>query len=366
VAFEPTAEVPVGQQLLLGDLVRRQGSGTYLCTRTHDSGLFDENPDADPPHPGPHDPLDDTGSWQKLPADVSAPDWWLNEDERQRWFGHSGSISSLDRGLVRETYYDDALTLVSLGRDGAPGGKGLDADLVLAVYPEEYTGEVAGHAGYSGRHANSVTLYHPAYTDTRARIEALSMGLADNDGGYGVNFCFGGGRVLRTESWDCDGYDESAGCECTEREAGSCLVWGWEETDPPFEDGAWGVFWWYHLYGCVRTEAPCVECPGYEGMGVMCCPVACADRPTNVSWHPRFSPPQCLEADPDGDCIAWNCERPVTEDGYSCVPVYETGFTAENYLAAAIPIGIRSLAVDGETVIVPVAPGANWAGTVGP
>jgi prepilin-type N-terminal cleavage/methylation domain-containing protein len=361
---------------LIGELVTVNDSAsgtaeTYRCLQTHDSGLEDEDPSAVPPQPGPHDPRHDQQHWQKLPLHLNAPRWWLDEQEKERWFPPGdGGIFVGDRYLVREAYYDDALVIISLGRDGAPGGSGPDADLLLTIYTDEYTGEVGGHAGYggSGNHSASVTLHYPAYTETTGRILTKTIHMQDDDRGYGVNFCFGGNRVRAIEAWECSCQDTAADCTCVAYKDTTCLSWGWDAGSPPFENGVYDSDW-YSWYGCVRTSDQGVACPN----DLMCYPVSCSSNPT-ATWHPTFEAPVCLEEEQDtsSPCLTWNCRRrPLAagiddEEDCFCTAVYEQVDAAAtaNYTTVAVPIGVRSLEAGNGPLVFTISPGANWVGTV--
>jgi hypothetical protein len=361
---------------IIGDLVSYDPDGsdemeTYRCVQTHDSGLYTRDLNADPPQPGPHDPRADGGhTWRKLPLAVSAKSWWLNKGEKEWWDGAGGrGIKMLERSLVRETYYDDAFVIISFGRDGSPGGNGLDEDLVLTIYREEYTGEVSGHAGYGvqGNYTTHVALRYPAFNALSGDVVTEEMSIKDNDGGYGVNFCFGSGRLNQVTSWECDCWDEFADCQCIARHEDSCLAWvheyGWENgssQDPLAKEGGW-----YAFYGCEPTSDQGVECPMFPNK--TCYPVSCATKPASAlnAFGEDF---KCLEYDPEGPCTKWSCERPVSDDeDCNCDPVYEItdGASAVNYAQVAVPIGVRTLtAADGDPLIFTVSPGPNWIGTV--
>ena len=86
----------------------------------------------------------------------------------------------------------NALTIASYGADGKPGGTGSNQDIVLTVYRTDWTGEVAGHVGYSGNlYVNKVTIYYPRYGESEfIREKEISIS-DDNDNEYGINFRFG-------------------------------------------------------------------------------------------------------------------------------------------------------------------------------
>jgi len=108
---------------------------------------------------------------------------------------------------VVDTYYDDALEMISLGADGRPGGEGVDKDLVITIYRQEWTGEVSGHAGYRGNpYVDEVILYCPE----EGKIEDVPNEIEDNDHEFdmdgetiycGINFRFG--TACETDDPDC-------------------------------------------------------------------------------------------------------------------------------------------------------------------
>ena len=137
---------------MIGELVTR-GEKTYRCINTHAA-------------------VWDAGNWEEL-------------SDRMQINAKVCNFSNKD------IFYDDAMEIISYGKDGKPGGEKLDKDLVLTIYRQEWTGEVAGHVGYSGNYVGEVTLYYPEYTEGKNLVKSKNIKIRDNDGGYGVNFRFG-------------------------------------------------------------------------------------------------------------------------------------------------------------------------------
>ena len=144
----------------------------YRCIKSHDASLNE-----------PHEPGTTDGDlyWQELPVAINPePKTWM--------------LSRDPAGI--DTYYDDALEMISYGQDGKPGGEGVDRDLVITVFKQEWTGEVGGHAGYKdNKYCNSVTLHCPEYTEKQEPlIKREKIEISDNDDdddGHGINFAFG-------------------------------------------------------------------------------------------------------------------------------------------------------------------------------
>ena len=179
----------------------------YRCVKTHDSS-FDI----------PHEPGTSDGDqyWEELHININSKPWT-----------HSGKdvMPGGNANKLVDTYYDDALEMISLGADGRPGGDGVDKDLVITIYRQEWTGEVSGHAGYRGnQYVDAVTLHYPK----EGKIENAPIEIVDNDHGSdiggetiycGINFRFGiapmaTGICLRWEQ-QCQEYDDS-GDNCIE------------------------------------------------------------------------------------------------------------------------------------------------------
>lgn len=181
----------------------------YRCVKTHDAGLgTDIDSDA---LEEPHEPGTSDGDqyWEELPININ-PKPWI----------HPGKLQGIPD--VVDTYYDDALEMISLGADGRPGGKGVNKDLVITIYKQEWTGEVSGHVGYRGNpYVTEITLYCPK----KGEIESAPIEIVDNDHGSdidgeiiycGISFRFGTapmatGICLEWEQ-QCQEYDDSGNC----------------------------------------------------------------------------------------------------------------------------------------------------------
>lgn len=115
------------------------------------------------------------------------------------------TYNSGEKTLPSSIFYgeEDALTIASFGADGEPGGESLDRDIVLTIYRTDWTGEVAGHAGYSGDpYVGRVTLCYPAYgQDPFIQQEEISS-ISNNDKGYGIHFRFGTAAEVGDDSYN--------------------------------------------------------------------------------------------------------------------------------------------------------------------
>jgi len=168
---------------IIGELVTHNGK-TYRCVKSHDAGLgrdIDPNAVAEPHEPGT---ADGDQYWKELPVAINVPHTWVRPGKDvPDTYGYPHDLP-----YVTEPHYADALTVISYGKDGKPGGEGLNKDLVLTIYKQEWTGEVAGHVGYRGHpYVDVVTLHYPK----EGKIESASIEIVDNDHGYGINFRFG-------------------------------------------------------------------------------------------------------------------------------------------------------------------------------
>ncbi len=154
---------------IIGKLVT-YNEKTFRCIKTHDCTAHE-----------PHEP-GDSNYWEELkdsngnPIHISAKPWF-----------DPNEVDPKTKKVI-DRFYADALEIVSYGKNGKPGGKGLDKDLVLTIYKQEWTGEVAGHAGYKGNpYVGRVTLHYPE----KEEVKTASIEIVDNDHGYGINFRFG-------------------------------------------------------------------------------------------------------------------------------------------------------------------------------
>ena len=106
---------------------------------------------------------------------------------------------------------ENALTICSYGADGKPGGTGLNQDIVLTVYRTDWTGEVAGHVGYSGnRYVDEVIINYPEYKKGEDSIIKSSepIQITNNDSGHGINFRFGAAPEVGDKCRPACNYDD--------------------------------------------------------------------------------------------------------------------------------------------------------------
>lgn len=162
---------------LVGELVTRNRN-TYRCIKSHEETYDDPKP-----------PEGGSDYWQPLSQPISAREWI--------------DLSEMSFPNKKDRFYEDALTVVSYGENGRPGGKGLDKDLVIAVYKQEYTGEVAGHVGYHADekkiYTDKVTIYYPQRHRGEDLIKSKTIDIKDIDHGYGINFRFGDSPTFQHE-----------------------------------------------------------------------------------------------------------------------------------------------------------------------
>lgn len=164
---------------IMGELTA-YGGKTYRCLKTHKSTVAEPHPPGDEEY------------WQELkdsdnnPIYITANPWF----DPRRLLQEAKRINHREGEMV-DVFYDDALVIISYGEDGRPGGKGLDKDLIITIYREEWTGEVAGHVGYKGNlYVDSVTLYYPDFN--WGGIDQKTIGIHDIDhDSCGINFRFG-------------------------------------------------------------------------------------------------------------------------------------------------------------------------------
>lgn len=164
---------------IIGELVTHN-INTYLCVKSHEASYYE-----------PHTPGDGSDYWKELSAPINSRKWIHPGSDQGQYAIYEPHASGCP--TKRDFFYDDAFTIISFGKNGKPGGEGVNKDLVLAIYPEEYTGEVAGHIGYSGKpYVGKLELYYPKYTEQGGRVESVKIAsIRDNDNGYGIHFRFG-------------------------------------------------------------------------------------------------------------------------------------------------------------------------------
>lgn len=190
----------MGELVTIPDPQNPNKTKTYQCIKTHDAS-FRKNMN----EPGPRAPGTPEGApyWKELkdsqdrPVRINAKTWV-----------HPGKGSAPGKGLPvrRDTFYADAMVVISYGKDGKPGGEGLDKDLVLTIYREQFTGEVAGHVGYQRGaehkyYARSVTIHYPVFTEKGPEITSKSIHIQPIDEGYGINFHFGSAPSKHCVEW---------------------------------------------------------------------------------------------------------------------------------------------------------------------
>jgi hypothetical protein len=341
---------------------------TYRCTRTHQSRLSAQLTDLT------RKPGTSAGSpyWQEISLsgnrhiDVYA--WVAGGKDVYVGVGGTGSAVYEDIPLNNEYYYHDALAVISYGRDGEPGGDGMDKDLILNIYSQQYTGEVGGHAAFTDahytRHTATVTLHYPDFTEDGGRVKAEPILIENNDAGYGINFRFGAALAVEpTDDWICEDCDTSPPeelCECDARDdvckAAECTV--------------------NHSAGWVYTkDMPagyrCLDEPRPWAWGYLCDEVWLPSIPMLGTGKPdpKYDCECLLEAT---DCIRWRCEEIPANTDCICKTREDYGGSERmldvvhdpNSAELAVPIGIRSISTDSRRYIVPVDEGMNWIGTV--
>jgi prepilin-type N-terminal cleavage/methylation domain-containing protein len=295
-------------------------------------------------------------------------------------------IDSSDTQDAQDYYYADALTMISYGRDGQPGGTGVDKDIILMIYPEQYTGDVAGQAGYLNRkYAENVTLYYPQFTEQQGAVKSSSLIVTSNDrvfdavGSIGTTFHFG--SALHEEeiaTWECTSdEDDLRACEEAAEESGTCFdcldtsaewVGDWSCTIP-------GENWWldavFSMYPDGTGLEQCVSCdaPLYSAANGRnyCVAGTCKN---NIGNSNHFI--ECRQNDgyEEEICSQYECTSDISTDDDHCTCVAGGGTTLTtdddiNYLHMRVPVGIRYLATDRTAHVISVGPGGDWVGTVG-
>ncbi|PID40573.1 MAG: hypothetical protein CR984_02500 [Proteobacteria bacterium] len=354
---------------------------TFRCIRTHQSMLDNTGRDLTR-EPGT---ADGQAYWQEIDLagsghiDVYA---WV-PGGKDLLAGKNNMRKDIPRN--NDYYYADALVMVSYGQDGKPGGDGLNRDLVLTVYSQQYTGEVGGHAGYQGNlYTGSVTLIYPDFTEAGGRVRTREIRLRDNDAGYGINFRFGSSDAVEPikgkylcencenpgDDCDCIGWTAPGCidnlCRLTEVEGyfvkkddGSglregCVCIGLRciyEDDPDrswvcdsaFDDGRT----WY----CV--EAVCDHDPGEPDLQGGDDNYVCECR----EWGSRCDVWKCAEIPADSEC-----ECQIGSENMSKRFVNAAAET--NSADVAVPVGVRALSTASGKMMIPVDVGMNWVGTV--
>ena len=293
----------------------------------------------------------------------------------EEWDDDSLSLDIVKAIRTKEEifYGEGCLTIISLGADNSPGGKGLDKDISLIIEPAEYQGEIAGNAGNNAQFfAQEVCLYYPDYTSDKSEIEKICITqlennsilyphndpLNDGDVYTGIIFRFGAGNTCRSvcTKWECSASDGSS-CECIEWEQSEedCIAWKCK-----CNDSTWGC--WTLPGNCTCTE--CVEGYGeppgcFFNNDYWYITAACNSEPGSDSWWSC----ECSEYSSEEECVKWECDSLVENGGYECVEHGREEYNI-NVQQKNIPIGIRSLMADSCFYTVAVSPGGNWIGTV--
>ena len=165
---------------IIGELVTHE-KNPYRCVKSHVAG-YDE----------PNTPGGVVNQyWQQLSQPINSRKWIHPGSVEPEYASYEPTIDGCP--LRKDLFYEDALTIVSYGKDGRPGDEGVNKDMVLTIYPQEYIGEVAGHIGYSGNpYVRELALYFPKYTEQGGRVESVKIApIRDNDNGHGIHFRFG-------------------------------------------------------------------------------------------------------------------------------------------------------------------------------
>jgi prepilin-type N-terminal cleavage/methylation domain-containing protein len=289
---------------------------------------------------------------------------------------------------AQDYYYADVLTMISYGRDGRPGGMGLDRDLILMVYPEQYTGDVAGHAGHlDTTYTQSVVLHYPQFTEQQGRVRTATLQLQPNDrefdriGAMGTTFHFG--SALHTEerdTFECSsGRMPYRGCEDAAEESGAC-----------FE--CLETYTYTECLGHYNCEIPadlidmipdrllsdlgdllndCAECTDYSTTagGTSYCRQA-AECDDVVTDDYDIIQCGCTDENEEEVCRKYECTSDIGVGVTDCDCAPGKGVTvmtdsAPNYMHMRVPIGLRYLQSDSTAHMISVGPGGNWVGTVG-
>ncbi len=383
---------------VVGEVIGHGGK-TYRCRETYTA--TQANPQRpDPFFPGPWEMILENGA-------INAREWL-----------DPGSEDGLGQKSKQEIYHQDFLTIISLGADNKPGGKGVNKDFSIVIEPSEYLGEVAGNCGDSGqRTADAVCLFYPDYTEDGAGqgiVEACipeseTRAMADNSLDYyvitghpkqnhktapdshaeydligstetdfvstGITFRFGASSLVITKGkyhcTDC-GRDEMAGCVCINYTyENHCYL------NPGYDPEA--------LKDCTNyktmPEGLGILDFNYPSLGFFCTcrnqgEKPCTDATCVDNWDEYDF--ICLDEygkavitcdeEPTG-CIKWSCD----EEPSDCDCMQTTGretyenpgdYRNANWDNRDIPIGIRTLKAGSVYSAVSVNEGGNWVGTV--
>lgn len=227
-------------------------------------------------------------------------------------------------------YGPGCLTIISLGKNGKPGGDGLDKDIQIVIEPVEYMGEVAGHAGARGElFADRVCLYYPDYTEDGGGIKSLcipeSGKMEDN------SYLFAEQDVKKVEKYKCTGgmYErckespdwDTANCSCRQYETAIIYhCWCKESCE----------YFYYDNWCCTNAlnRDPCI-CRGNCNCADSGDPDACRqdnpdysgqlpeDYPKPMPWEPPWEPPDDVRK-----CIAPHPNYPGNPPQDICIDAY--------------------------------------------
>jgi len=172
--------------------------GTYRCKK---DWAFPPGPDSDSriknPLPGFEDPYHShwEDCWEALPEAVAPPVIIPGENY--------GTRQDTYRNITTNLYYGEGtLSVVSYGSDGAPGGEGYNQDIVMTIYRNEWTGEVAGMIGNSQEdYANNVSICFPRFEPGRGDLvqwsEEIPISFPSRE--TGKNFYFGSAPLVEEQ-----------------------------------------------------------------------------------------------------------------------------------------------------------------------
>jgi prepilin-type N-terminal cleavage/methylation domain-containing protein len=363
---------------VVGDVIGHEGK-TYRCRQTYTATRDNQ-----------HKPSETRAYWEVIAETEMNFRTWQDLGtaaviDQEGNLIESDYIPEEHMRTEQEVFYGDScLTIISLGRDGIPGGNGLDEDLYITIEPAEFTGEVAGNAGDSGTGnllARKICLYVPDYTSEGGEVRRLCIPenryqLDDNSRFFeyqpqtgdvsstGINFRFGAEVAFFRDclSWECEATDGF--CTCSDYETVGCIqaecTNSYLQTTPD---------------DCTCTE--CFMDLGTPPNCVIACQTAQCSSTTD-NWDCS-----CLEYE-TGDCVEWSCSDPVANGGCECSLWSDPKKDDTNTLNKDITIGIRTIlaeTVDNsiatnpegtgtikvDTIDYPIAvhPGGNWIGTVG-
>lgn len=153
-----------------------------------------------PPPPGFDNPYDSRWDdcWEALPADIRPP-----VIEPRENFNRFDTY----RVVVTNLYYGEGtLCVVSYGSDGEPGGEGYARDIIMTIYRNEWSGEVAGMVGNDREnYVNSVSICYPRFEPGEDRFvewrHEIPVALVRSEA-TGKNFRFGRAYPLKGQTVD--------------------------------------------------------------------------------------------------------------------------------------------------------------------